>query len=337
MTRAHRRRGLPGWGRAHPADGATRRRFLVRALEAIVLAAMPGPAAEPAVSPRTRLTVIDTHTHFYDPTRPQGVPWPPPNDPVLYRRVLPTDYRALPVPTPVTGTVVVEASPWLEDNQWVLDLAAREPFILGMVGNLPVGRPGFASCLERFAAHPLFRGIRLRDRKLEGALEDSAFVGDLRRLADRGLSLDLVGGHEILPFAAALARRLPGLHLIIDHLAGITVNGKPPPPDWLDHMRLLARERHVYCKLSGLVEGTGRTGGSAPREVAFYRPVLAAMHAMFGPDRLIYASNWPVSERFAPLGTVQGIVEDYFRACGRPTLERVLGQNARAAYRLPRA
>ena len=60
--------------------------------------------------------------------------------------------------------------------------------------------------------------------------------------------------------------------------------------------------------MSGLVEGTGRSDGSAPRDVEFYRPVLDAMREMFGPERLIYASNWPVSERFAPLATVQGIV-----------------------------
>jgi L-fuconolactonase len=86
------------------------------------------------------------------------------------------------VPWPVSGTVVVEASPWLEDNQWVLDLAAHEPFIVGFVGNLRVGTEVFAGHLKRFAANRLFRGIRLRDRKLEGTLDDPAFVGDLRLL-----------------------------------------------------------------------------------------------------------------------------------------------------------
>ncbi|MDQ1316881.1 MAG: L-fuconolactonase, partial [Candidatus Poribacteria bacterium] len=68
--------------------------------------------------------IIDTHTHFYDPTRTQGAPWPDPNDKVLYRRVLPADYKDLAVPQGVSGTIVVEASEWIEDNQWILDLAA---------------------------------------------------------------------------------------------------------------------------------------------------------------------------------------------------------------------
>jgi L-fuconolactonase len=80
------------------------------------------------------------------------------------------------------------------------------------------------------------------------------------------------------------------------------------------------------------VEGTGRRDGSAPRDVEFYRPVLDAMRGMFGPERLLYASNWPVSERFAPLATVQGIVEEYFRSHGRSEEEMVVSQSAKTAY-----
>ena len=214
--------------------------------------------------------VIDAHTHFYDPMRPEVVPWPPREDKLLYRRVLPKDYLALPVPKPVTGAVVVEASPWVEDNQWVLDLAAQEPFIVGMVGNLPIGTKQFAGHLKRFAANKLFRGIRIRDRKLDGTLDDTTFVSDLKLLADHDLSLDLVGGTEILPFADRLAKEVPSLRIIIDHLAGVVVDDKPPPVDWVQQMKMLLRRPNVYCKLSGLVEGTGRSKG------AIARPLLVA-------------------------------------------------------------
>ena len=88
--------------------------------------------------------IIDTHIHLYDPTRPQGVPWLSPDDEVLYRKVFPEDYKALAIPEGVTGTVVVEASEWVEDNQWILDIAADEPFIVGFVGNLQPGSEDFA-------------------------------------------------------------------------------------------------------------------------------------------------------------------------------------------------
>ncbi len=316
-----------------------RRRFLTAGVEALAGVTLTGwasalrAAPAPPTTGAERFTLIEAHTHFYYPTRTQGVPWPPSNDQLLYRPVLPKDYRALPVPQPVTGTVVVEASPWLEDNQWVLDLAAHEPFILGFVGNLPVGTKLFGGHLKRFAANKVFRGVRIRDRKLDGTLDAPAFLSDLKLLALHDLSLDLVGGREILPFADRLAKEVPDLRIIIDHLAGVVVDGKTPPADWVNQMRALVRRPNIYFKLSGLVEGTGRSDGSAPRDVEFYRPVLDAMWEMFGPERLIYASNWPVSERFASLATVEGIVGDYFRSHGRRTEEQVFALSAKAAYR----
>lgn len=323
-TNLHRRRFLAAAAQA--AAGAT-----VTNWSAALRAAAGPPAPEAGA-----VTVIDAHAHFYDPTRPQGAPWPPREDSLLYRRVLPQDYRALPAPRPVAGVVVVEASPWVEDNQWVLDLATREALIVGFVGNLPVGTKQCAGHLKRFTANPLFRGLRLRDRKLEGALEDHAFVSDLKLLADYDLSLDLVGGMEVLPFADRLAKEAPTLRIVIDHLAGLRVDGKAPPVEWVTRMRALARRPKIYCKISGLVEGAGRGDGAAPRDAGYYRPVLDALRKLFGPERLIYASNWPVSERFAPLATVQGIAADYFRSQGRREEEQVFSQSARTAYRWAR-
>src|SRR5947207_2838481 len=94
-----------------------RRRFLAGTSQAVAGATLTGWASTLRVTPaqgatgKDDFTLIDTHTHFYDPTRAQGVPWPPRDDQLLYRKVLPKDYRALPVPKPVTGTLVVEASP----------------------------------------------------------------------------------------------------------------------------------------------------------------------------------------------------------------------------------
>lgn len=314
-----------------------RRRFVAAAAGLTVPGWLTGAlgAAEDSPALSSGATVVDTHTHFYDPTRKEGVPWPPPGDKLLYRRVLPEAYRALPVPTPVRGTVVVEASPWVEDNQWVLDLAAKHPFILGLVGNLPVGSKAFAGYVKRFAANPLFRGIRIRDRKLDGLLEDPACVSDLKLLAGCNLSLDLVGGREILTFADRLSRLVPDLRIVIDHLAGLRVDGREPAADWLQAMRALRPNRNIYFKVSGLVEGTGRSDGSAPADVEFYRPALHAMRELFGPERLLYASNWPVSERFAPLGTVQRIVQDYFRSHSAAEEQQVLWKTGKGVYNWP--
>jgi hypothetical protein len=117
-----------------------RRQFLTATVQAVAGVTLTGwdssvrAALEQSASGTGDSTLIDGHTHFYDPTRAQGVPWPPRDDKLLYRPVLPRDYRALAVPRRVTGVVAVEASSWLEDNQWVLDLAGHDPFIVGFVG-----------------------------------------------------------------------------------------------------------------------------------------------------------------------------------------------------------
>jgi predicted TIM-barrel fold metal-dependent hydrolase len=315
----------------------SRRKFLTASSAAAAGALgrwAPGLIAQPAArTERVRFPVIDSHTHFYDPKRPQGVPWPPREDKLLYRTVLPASYRALPVELPVAGTVVVEASSWVEDNDWVLDLAAREKFIVGFVGNLPVGTKQFAGHVNHLAENRIFRGIRLSGDRLKGSLSNAAFLSDLKLLESLGLSLDLVGGMEVLAFAARLASEAPRLRIIIDHLSGLPIDGKPPPVEWVDPMRRLAGRPEIFFKVSGLVEGTGRADGTAPADAGFYSPVLDAMVAMFGAHRLIYASNWPVSERFAPLSVVEKIIADYFGARGRDAEEQVFWKSSKAAYR----
>lgn len=311
----------------------TRRDFVAAAIGTAGSLALGGCRTRSAAAPDGGLPIIDTHTHFYDPARPQGVPWPPREDKLLFRTVLPSLYRSVPTPEPVTGTVVVEASPWVEDNQWILDLASRDPFIVGFVGNLPLGTKQCAGHLKRFAANRLFSGVRARGVNLGAAVTNDAFISDLKLLASSNRSLDLVGGLDILSAAVLFAKAVPDLRIVLDHLAGVRVDGKAPPSDWLAAMREASQHRNVFAKVSGLVEGTGRTDGTAPADAEFYRPTLDAMWSMFGADRLIYGSNWPVSERFAPLGRVQQIVSDYFGAKGPKAKAKVFAENARMAYR----
>ena len=274
--------------------------------------------------------IIDTHTHFYDPTRPEGVPWPNPNDEVLYRRVMPENYKTLAVPEGVTGTVVVEASKWLEDNQWILDLAAAEPFIVGFVGHLEP-TADFADNLNRFSANPLFRGIRLGSGHLR-TIGDPTFLGSIEKLAAKELTLDLLINPEALSILPTLVEHTPEMRIVINHIAGARISEAPPDAAWVSAIREVARYPNIYCKVSGLAEHTGQI--PAPTDVSYYTPTIDVLWDAFGEDRLIYGSNWPVSERFAPYGVVQQIVNDYFSAKGDAVKAKFFWQNAKAAYLL---
>ena len=280
------------------------------------------------------VSAIDAHTHFYDPTRPQGVPWPSKDDTVLYRRVLPDEFKKLTRDEHVTGTIVIEASPWLEDNQWLLDLAAREPFILGVVGRLESTSDDFAKHLDRFAKNKLFRGIRINHDELKAVPDRREQFDRMRLLAQRDLELDANGGPEMPADVARLARAIPALRIVINHAANLTIDGKAVPDAWLTGMRAAAANEWVFCKVSALVEGTRKTNRDAPANVDFYRPVLDALWNVFGEDRLIYGSNWPVSERAAPYATVYQIVSAYFERKGRSVLEKFLRRNAEVAYQV---
>ncbi|MDE0637647.1 MAG: amidohydrolase family protein [Candidatus Poribacteria bacterium] len=275
--------------------------------------------------------IIDTHTHFYDPTRPEDVPWPNPNDELLYRTVMPDDYKKLAVPEGVTGTVVVEASKWIEDNQWILDLAANEPFIVGFVGNLNPNDADFEDNLNRFSANPLFRGIRLGGGHLQ-SLSNTNFMKNIEKLAEKELTLDLLINPDALRNVPALVEHTPTMRVMINHIAGVRVDGNPPDAAWVSAIQEVARYPNVYCKVSGLAEHTGQT--PAPEDVTYYTPTIDVLWKAFGQDRLIYGSNWPVSERFAQYKVVQKIVDDYFSPKGDEVKAKFFWQNAKTAYQL---
>lgn len=305
----------------------TRRDFLTRTSAAFAAGVALGHALAAASTPATGIPAIDTHTHFYDPTRPEGVPWPPKADALLYRPHLPPDFQRVTAGLPVVGTVVVEASEWVEDNQWILDLAPRHPSIVGLVGNLRPGQPAFAGHLRRFAANPLFRGLRFRASDVLRAGQPD-IDADARRLAEADLSLDVVGNSSILAPTLHLAKALPSLRIVIDHVPFREWDGKPD--ELRAALRDLATRPNVSVKISDVVR---RVGGSIVDDPAHYRPALDALVELFGPDRVLYGSNWAVSERVAPYATVHRVVADYFASRGRELAEKYFWRNSRTIYR----
>lgn len=275
------------------------------------------------------LRIIDTHTHFYDPHRPQGVPWPKKGDELLYRTVLPPEYRNLAEPHGIAGTVVVEASPWLEDNQWLLDLAEREPFIVGTVGNLDPLDGQFATNLARFAKNPLFRGIRIPGKTVVEHGNEEGFLASMKRLADAGLSLDLNGG-PYLPHLAKFAQAVPDLRIVIDHVGGVG-NPERLSSDWT--LTEASAAPNVFCKLSGMPEQAGFPKRQAPRQPGFYRPLIDVAWKAFGPERLLFGSNWPVSDNGTDFASVMGIVREYFAGKSAGERAKFFRENSRKVYR----
>lgn len=326
-----------------------RRRFLARAASAAACGAVTGAISPLAAAPvgSAALKLVDSHVHFYDPARPEGVPWPPKNEPVLYRPVFPAEWEKLVAPHGPAAAIVVEASPWVEDNQWVLDLADRHaaagrdaargdatPGIVGVVGNLPLDDAACAKLIDRFAAHRLFRGVRVNGDKLLAGLADAVFSGHVARLADRGLSVDVNGG-DVFAAAVAATDRFPTLRIVIDHVANTRMTPEGPSAEWLDGIARVGERETVFMKVSGMAESARRSLKVAkpPVEPGFYLPWLEASWKAFGERRLMYGSNWPVSDLAATYAEVFGIVAPFVRSRG-PDAERwFFTEASRLAYR----
>jgi L-fuconolactonase len=279
-------------------------------------------AAEAAAA----VPVIDTHIHFYDPRRKDGIPWPPSTDTVLYKPVLPPLFASTATPVGVTGAVVIEASPRLEDNQWVLDLVKGNPMIVAYVAYLEAGTPAFRTGLERFRKNPLTRGIRLFDESFVAGVAKPAFMEDLKRLADADLSLDAIGEADTKWLAPLLtvAEKVPNLRIVINHMP-------EAPPGWkADQIRALAKHPQVCCKVSGVLKTVGST---VPTDVGSYRAVLDQLWEMFGPDRVMYGSNWPKSDHMAPYAKVFSVVKQYVDPKGAAASEKFFSKNSKAFYK----
>lgn len=278
------------------------------------------------------LDIIDCHTHFYDPTRPEGVPWPGKGT-ALYRTVLPQHLREQTMFRRVTGTVVVEASPRLEDNAWLLDLAKRDPFVVGVVGSLDPLDANFAQHVARFAGDPLFRGIRVSVRTVNELLS-SERTRLLQPLIASDCELDVNGGPDTPAAVGELAKKLPELRIVLNHIGNVRITSAAPPESWQAGIRAAAAGSNTYCKISALVEGATGPNQKAPRELDFYRPYLDVVWNAFGPDRVIYGSNWPVSERAADYVLLQQLALEYVaERGGREALEKFCAQNAKRAYK----
>ena len=148
--------------------------------------------------------------------------------------------------------------------------------------------------------------------------------------------IDVLCSPADLQAIAAFAAKVPKLRIVIDHVGGLQIDGKAPPNAWVSAMQSAAAQPNVYCKVSNLVESTGAMNGDAPSDVAFYRPVLDALWAAFGEDRLVFGSNWPVSSPAAPLSTVVSIVKTYFMEKGKDAVDKYFYRNGKAAYRFAR-
>ena len=279
--------------------------------------------------------LIDTHIHFYDTTRDIEMAWPPKDDQVLYKPHLPAEYSKLAKASGVTGVVVVEASDHLEDNRWILDLVEGDDFYMGLVGNIDVYLKDFEAQLKKLKRDRRFVGIRPRGSKSIN-FSDKIVIKNLRVLADHDLTMDYLtngGGIPGIQTIDTVARKVPGLRIVVNHCLGYDFDGKTPKQDWINAVEKLAENKNVTCKISGLYQRS--VPQPAPQSVDHYQSVLEVLWKNFGKERLIYGSNWPVTKHTDSYASFVQLVDKFISEKGQEAREHYYWKNAASAYRLP--
>jgi L-fuconolactonase len=285
--------------------------------------------------------IMDTHIHLFQVDRPGGVKWPTPANPYLYKNSLPADYEALARPLGVLGSGIVEASGDKADNHWVLDHVQGNAFFPWFVAQLEIGSATFTADLDEVTQDRRVVGIRGYLWGPEAGITlDANQLASLRALASRGMTLDIISRYSLNPKAKVdqLARAVPDLRIIIDHLAG--AKNATPDPQWVADVQMLAKNRNIYIKFSSFFDmfnpdamGNEDKPWTSPRDVGQYKGHFDVLLAAFGPDRLIWGSNHPVVGMGGTMKDEIALAEQYLAPLGKETRDKIMFRNAILFYR----
>lgn len=272
---------------------------------------------------------IDAHQHFWRIADRHGA-WPPPELAALHRDFLPDDLAAMLAQHGIAGTVLVQSLPGEADTLFMLDLARRHRFIRGVVGWVDMKSETAPARIAALAADPRLKGLRpmLQDHADDRWIADPALSPAVQAMLAHGLSFDaLVLPRHLAPLLA-FARRFPELPVVIDHGAKPDIAQGAMEP-WRQDLARLAALPQVHCKLSGLATEAG-----AGWNAASLQPYADHVLEVFGPQRVIWGSDWPVLNLASDYADWIAVSDTLLARLDEAQRRAIFGQNAQRFYRL---
>jgi L-fuconolactonase len=273
---------------------------------------------------------IDAHQHFwvYNPVRDAWI-----NDDmkVIQRNFLPGDLAPVLIENKVDGCVAVQADQSEEETIFLLEQANGHDFVKGVVGWVDLRSPELSSRLEHFSEFPKLKGFRhiVQGEPDNRFLLREDFCRGVQLLAQYGFSYDILIYPTQLEAAEAFVQRFPDHRLVIDHMAKPYIK-TGDIGGWEKSMRNIARSGNVYCKVSGLITEADWQRWK-PEDV---QPYLEVALEAFGPQRLMYGSDWPVCLVAGDYKRVKGLVTDFIARLSPAEQAAIMGGNATAFYKL---
>ena len=272
---------------------------------------------------------VDAHQHFwrYDP---QQYPWIG-ADTSLARDHLPESLADELRRCQLDGCVAVQARQSFEETQWLLELSDQAPIIHGVVGWVDLRSERVAEQLEQASQHPKLVGVRhvVQDEPEDNFMLGHEFQRGIAALAEFDLTYDILIYPRQLPAALRLAANFPDQPFVVDHLAKPLIKDAVLEP-WASEIRDLAKHPHVMCKVSGMITEAKHKDWQ-PAEFVPYLDVV--LHA-FGPERLIFGSDWPVALLSGTYQQAYELAHEYFKPLGADAERKIFGENACRFYGL---
>jgi Predicted metal-dependent hydrolase of the TIM-barrel fold len=273
---------------------------------------------------------IDAHQHYWNIER-GNLGWLEEGT-ILYRSYLPDDLQANLAKHRIDATIVVQAEPKHEETDFLLSLVASDSSIAGVVGWLDLASPDYKAVYQRFNSDPKFVGFRVMIQEMADANEvlTPRYIEALTYFADLAQPLDLLMRASQLDAVVRLLEKVPHLHAVIDHI------GKPPIAagelePWKEQLRILASYPNVYCKLSGMVTEADHSHWKQEQFVPYIRHAIEC----FGPQRVMFGSDWPVCLLAATYDQCMEVLESALPdEYGSQEREALFGGNAARFYRI---
>lgn len=234
---------------------------------------------------------IDSHHHLWAINDTDYV-WMTDAHAAIRRDFLSAELDATMAQSGIDGTVAVQARQMVEETDFLIDLADANPRIKAVVGWVPLCDNGGEPFLERFAAHPKLAGVRhvVHDEPDDEFILRADFNAGIRNLAKYGLCYDILIFWKHLPQTIRFADLHPEQPFVVDHIAKPRISRGGFDREWADGIRELAARGHVSCKLSGVLTEVRDDGW----DIGLIRPYFETVWEAFGPDRLMFGSDWPV-------------------------------------------
>ncbi len=272
--------------------------------------------------------ILDSHHHLWD-YDPQQYPWIPVGSPLEQSYGL-RDLATHSAGCHVNASIAVQARQTLQETDWLLSLAKRDPLCVGVVGWVPLQDASIAQVLERYRDEPMLKGVRhvIQDEEDPAFMLRPAFINGLHALNKTSMRYDLlIFGHQ-LPNTIKMVDQFPDMPFVLDHIAKPVIHPNQFDEQWADHFAELAKRPNVCCKLSGMAtEVRGDTW-----DIDTLKPYFDHALNCFGVDRLMFGSDWPVCLLRTDYARWVNAVEQCLASLSPDERDRIFYRNAAAFY-----